>query len=96
MSAIQTIGIIGSGTMGNGIAQACASSGFSVVMIDINEAALQKGLATIAGSLDRLIKKEKLTEAEKSAALARIQTSTQYEALKSAQMVIEAATETSR
>ena len=93
MSAIQTIGIIGSGTMGNGIAQACASSGFSVVMIDINEAALQKGLATIAGSLDRLIKKEKLTEAEKSAALGRIQTSTQYETLKSAQMVIEAATE---
>ena len=93
MSAIQTIGVIGSGTMGNGIAQACASSGFSVVMIDINEAALQKGLATIAGSFDRLIKKEKLTEAEKTAALARIQTSTQYEALKSAQLVIEAATE---
>ena len=93
---MKNIVVIGAGTMGNGIAQACASSGFSVVMIDINEAALQKGLATIAGSLDRLIKKEKLTEAEKSAALARIQTSTQYEALKSAQMVIEAATETSR
>ena len=93
MSAIQTIGVIGSGTMGNGIAQACASSGFSVVMIDINEAALQKGLATIASSFDRLIKKEKLTEAEKTAALARIQTSTQYEALKPAQLVIEAATE---
>ncbi|MEY4505799.1 MAG: hypothetical protein RL297_377 [Pseudomonadota bacterium] len=93
MSAIQTIGVIGSGTMGNGIAQACASSGFQVVLVDINEAALQKGLATIAGSLDRLIKKEKLTEAEKTAALARIQTSTQYEALKPAQLVIEAATE---
>lgn len=93
MSAIQTIGVIGSGTMGNGIAQACASSGFQVVMIDINEAALQKGLATIAASLDRLIKKDKLTEAEKTQALARIQTSTQYDALKSAQLVIEAATE---
>lgn len=93
MPAIQTIGVIGSGTMGNGIAQACASSGFQVIMIDINEAALQKGLATIAASLDRLIKKDKLTEAEKAAALARIQTSTQYEALKPAQLVIEAATE---
>ena len=76
MSAIQTIGIIGAGTMGNGIAQACATSGLSVVMVDINEAAVQKGLATVAGSLDRLIKKDKLTAAQKDAALARIQVST--------------------
>ena len=72
MSAIQTIGIIGAGTMGNGIAQACATSGLQVVMVDINEAAVQKGIATVSGSLDRLIKKEKLTAAEKDAALARI------------------------
>ena len=74
--SIQSVGIIGAGTMGNGIAQACAVSGLQVVMVDINDAAVQKGLATIASSLDRLIKKEKMTEAEKSAALARIKTST--------------------
>lgn len=91
--AIQTVGIIGAGTMGNGIAQACAVSGIDVVMVDISEAAVQKGLATVAGSLDRLIKKEKITQADKEAALARIQTSTDYAALKSAQLVIEAATE---
>lgn len=91
--AIQTVGIIGAGTMGNGIAQACAVSGIDVVMVDISEAAVQKGVATVSGSLDRLIKKEKLTEAEKTTALARIKTSTDYAALKGAQLVIEAATE---
>ena len=91
--AIQTVGIVGAGTMGNGIAQACAVSGIDVVMVDISEAAVQKGLATVAGSLDRLIKKEKITEADKAAALSRIKTSTSYDDLKSAQLVIEAATE---
>ena len=90
---IQTVGIIGAGTMGNGIAQACAVSGISVVMVDISDAAVQKGLATVAGSLDRLIKKEKISEADKAAALARIKTSTSYDDLKAAQLVIEAATE---
>lgn len=90
---ISTVGIIGAGTMGNGIAQACAVSGINVVMVDISDAAVQKGLATVAGSLDRLIKKEKITEADKSAALARIKGSTSYEDLKAAQIVIEAATE---
>jgi len=65
---IKTVGIIGAGTMGNGIAQACATSGLNVVMVDISEAAVQKGLATVAGSLDRLIKKEKITAADKDAA----------------------------
>jgi 3-hydroxybutyryl-CoA dehydrogenase len=90
---ITTVGIIGAGTMGNGIAQACAVSGIDVVMVDISEAAVQKGLATVAGSLDRLIKKEKLTAADKDAALARIKTSTRYDDLKAAQLIIEAATE---
>ncbi len=93
MTSIQTIGIIGAGTMGNGIAQACATSGLQVVMVDINEAAVQKGIATVSGSLDRLIKKEKLTAAAKDAALARIKGSTSYDDLKGAQLVIEAATE---
>ncbi|MDF1481286.1 3-hydroxybutyryl-CoA dehydrogenase [Extensimonas sp. H3M7-6] len=91
--SIQTIGIIGAGTMGNGIAQACAVAGLRAVMVDISEAAVQKGLATIAGSLERLVKKEKLSAADKDAALARVQTSTQYEALQQAQLVVEAATE---
>jgi len=91
--SIQTVGIIGAGTMGNGIAQACAVSGLQVVMVDISEAAVQKGIATVAGSLDRLIKKEKITAADKEAALARIQGSTSYDDLKKAQIVIEAATE---
>lgn len=91
--SIQTIGIIGAGTMGNGIAQACAVAGLRAVMVDISEAAVQKGLATIAGSLERLVKKEKISAADKDAALARIQTSTQYEVLQQAQLVVEAATE---
>ena len=91
--SITTVGIIGAGTMGNGIAQACAVSGLQVVMVDISEAAVAKGLATVAGSLDRLLKKEKISATDKDAALARIKTSTRYEDLKAAQLVIEAATE---
>jgi 3-hydroxybutyryl-CoA dehydrogenase len=91
--AIQTVGIIGAGTMGNGIAQACAVAGVNVVMVDIAQAAVDKGLATVAGSLDRLIKKDKLTTEQKDAALALIKGSTNYEELKAAQLVIEAATE---
>ena len=90
---IETVGIIGAGTMGNGIAQACATSGINVIMVDISEAAVQEGLATVTGSLDRLIKKEKITPADKDAALARIQIATDYAALQGAQLVIEAATE---
>ena len=93
--AIQTVGVVGAGTMGNGIAQACAVAGINVVMVDISEAAVQKGLATITSSLDRLIKKEKITEADKAAALSRITASSSYEDFKAAQLVIEAATENS-
>ena len=91
--AITKVGIIGAGTMGNGIAQMCAVSGLDVVLVDIADAALQKGMATVSGSLDRLVKKEKMNEADKAAALARIQTSTDYAAFKDVQIVIEAATE---
>ena len=93
MSSIQTVGVIGAGTMGNGIAQACAVSGIRVVMIDVAQAAVDKGLATISGSLDRLIKKDKLTAEGKAQAMALITGSTHYDDLKSAQLVIEAATE---
>ena len=90
---ITTVGIIGAGTMGNGIAQACAVSGIHVVMVDVSQEAVDKGLKTVAGSLERLVKKEKINPADKDAALARIKASTQYEDLKSAQLVVEAATE---
>ena len=79
--------------MGNGIAQVCALAGVNAVMVDISDAATAKGVATVTASLDRLIKKEKLSEADKAAALARIVTSTSYDALKAADIVIEAATE---
>lgn len=93
MNSIQTVGIVGAGTMGNGIAQACAVSGLQVVMVDINDAAVQRGINTVSTSLDRLLKKEKISAADKDAALARIKGSTDYADLKAAQIVIEAATE---
>ena len=91
--SMQKVGVIGAGLMGNGIAQACAVAGLQVVMVDVNDAALQRGTGTIAGSLDRLVKKEKLSPADKDAALARITGTTQYAALKGVDLLIEAATE---
>ena len=91
--SINTVGIVGAGTMGNGIAQACAVSGINVVMVDISQQAVDRGLATVDKSLDRLLSKEKITEADKAAALGRIKGSTSYDDLKAAQLVIEAATE---
>jgi len=93
MGTIQRVGIIGAGTMGNGIAQACATVGFDAVMLDVQEAAVLRGLSTIAGSLDRLVKKEKLALTDKTAALARVKGSTSYDDLKSCDLIIEAATE---
>ena len=90
---IQTVGIIGAGTMGNGIAQACAVAGIDALMVDINAAALERGVTTISGSLDRLLKKEKITAEQKAAAMARIKTSGTMAALASCNYVIEAATE---
>ena len=87
------IGVIGAGTMGNGIAQAFAVAGYEVIMTDIAEAAVQKGVATIAGSLDRLIKKEKMSAEQKAAAMAKIATATDIAALKDVDLIIEAATE---
>ena len=91
--AINNVGVIGAGTMGNGIAQVCALKGLAVVMVDINEAAVQKGIATIAGSLDRLMKKGTLSSTDKDAALARVRGTTQLADLKDQDVAIEAATE---
>ena len=91
--SISIVGVVGAGTMGNGIAQVCAVHGIGVVMVDINDAAVQRGLAAVSNSLDRLVKKDKLSAADKTAAMGRIQASTSYDDLKPAQLVIEAATE---
>jgi len=93
MGTISTVGVIGAGTMGNGIAQACAVSGIKAVMVDVGDAQLQKGVAAIAGSLERLVKKDKLAAADRDAALARVTTTTDYAALSGVDCVIEAATE---
>ncbi|MDR5818371.1 MULTISPECIES: 3-hydroxybutyryl-CoA dehydrogenase [unclassified Caballeronia] len=90
---IQTVGIVGAGTMGNGIAQVAAVAGFEVVLIDVTEAALAKGVATLTGSLERLVSKDKLEAGARDAALKRIATSTDYGRLTDADIVIEAATE---
>jgi 3-hydroxybutyryl-CoA dehydrogenase len=91
--AVNKVGVVGAGTMGNGIAQACAVTGIQVVMSDISDAAVQRGLATVSASLDRLLKKEKITEAQKNEALGRIRTTTDVGELADCDLVIEAATE---
>ncbi|WP_322618106.1 3-hydroxybutyryl-CoA dehydrogenase [Pseudomonas sp. BIC9C] len=90
---LQNIGVIGAGTMGNGIAQVCAMAGFNVTLLDISESALQKAVATVGKNLDRQIAKETLTPEQKQATLDKIRTSTDYSSLQNAQLVIEAATE---
>ncbi|WP_028214917.1 3-hydroxybutyryl-CoA dehydrogenase [Paraburkholderia mimosarum] len=90
---IETLGVVGAGTMGNGIAQSAAVSGHNVVLVDINDAALAKGMATLTASLDRLVAKGKLAAAAREGALARIETSTDYARLAAADLIIEAAAE---
>ena len=90
---LHTIGVIGAGTMGNGIAQVCALAGFEVILLDISGSALEKALATVAKNLDRQIAKQTLSQAQKHLALENIRTSTDYASLADAQLVIEAATE---
>lgn len=90
---INSVGVIGAGTMGNGIAQVCAAAGLRVAMIDVSEPAMERGLATIRDSLDRLVRKDRLAEAERDAILGRIEGTTAYERLAGVDLVIEAATE---
>ena len=91
--AIKTIGVIGAGTMGSGIAQAFSAKGFSVILQDVSNAALEKGVATISNSLDRLIKKGVATADEKIQTLKYISSTTSVADLAKADLVIEAATE---
>src|SRR6056297_3342079 len=90
---VKTFGVVGSGQMGNGIAQVAAAAGLNVIMSDIKEAFCEKGLATITGSLERLLKKEKITQADKDAILAGITTTTDLKDMAKADFVVEAAVE---
>ena len=91
---MKNVAVIGAGTMGNGIAHTFAQSGFKVQLIDISEASLKKGINTITSNLDRMVAKEKITEADKEATLANISTFTSIpEGVEYASLVVEAATE---
>jgi 3-hydroxybutyryl-CoA dehydrogenase len=90
---IESIGIVGAGTMGNGIAQVCAAAGLNVIMADISDASLTRGMSVVSNSLERLVNKQKMTDAERQAALARIAVTTDNAKMASCDLVIEAATE---
>jgi len=87
------IAVIGAGTMGNGVAQVCAQAGLRVTMVDVNDAAVQRGVDTVGKSLARLVSKEKISAGDRAAILDRIQGTTDYAAIAPADIVIEAATE---
>ena len=90
---VERIGVVGAGTMGRGIAQVCAASGFGVVMSDVSADAVAAGLASIEKQLARAVEKERMSAAEKDALLSRIETTTGIEAMAGVDVCIEAATE---
>lgn len=93
---MKNIAVIGAGTMGNGIAHTFAQSGFKVQLIDINENSLKRGMETITKNLDRMVAKERITEDQKQQTLSHISTFTDMvEGVKTADLVVEAATENS-
>ncbi len=89
----EIIGIIGAGTMGNGIAQTAANAGFDVIMCDIKQDFVDKGFQNIGKSLDRFVKKETMTEEQKTEILGRIKITTNLEDLEDCTLIVEAATE---
>jgi len=91
---MKNVAVIGSGTMGNGIAHTFAQSGYKVQLIDISQDALDRGMATIAKNLDRMVSKEKISEADKKNTLSNITTYTSIkEGVANTDLVVEAATE---
>jgi 3-hydroxybutyryl-CoA dehydrogenase len=90
---IRTVGIIGAGTMGSGIAQVFATAGFDVLMTDVSEAAVERGVAAVADNLQGLVIKAKMSAEDRAAALRRIVTSSHYEDLGPADLLVEAAPE---
>ncbi|MHA1544278.1 MAG: 3-hydroxyacyl-CoA dehydrogenase NAD-binding domain-containing protein, partial [Alphaproteobacteria bacterium] len=93
MATVKSIGVIGAGQMGNGIAHVAALSGFNVVLLDISAELTEKGLATIKKNMDRQVAKEVISEGEKNDALKRIKTTTDNKDFSDCDLVIEAATE---
>ncbi len=92
-SKSQTIGVIGAGQMGNGIAHVCALAGFSVLLNDVSAERIKAGMATINGNMARQIAKKTITEDDRKNALARIKPAESYDALSNCDLVIETATE---
>jgi 3-hydroxybutyryl-CoA dehydrogenase len=90
---ISIIGIVGAGQMGSGIAQICASAGLNVILNDISESAVQRGIASVSNNLDRMVSKEKITAADAAAILARIKGTVVLSDLGDSDFLIEAATE---
>ena len=88
--AVHSVGVVGSGQMGNGIAQVAACSGKEVIMVDIKEEFLERGVSTISKSLDKLASKGRITEEQASSALSRISTSVSMDALSECDLVVEA------
>jgi 3-hydroxybutyryl-CoA dehydrogenase len=93
MAEVKRVAVVGAGTMGNGIVHVFAQRGYETTMIDVRADALEKALSTISGNMDRQIKKGALTEAEKKAALERVQRSESLAGAEAADLIIEAATE---
>jgi 3-hydroxybutyryl-CoA dehydrogenase len=91
--SVETVGIVGAGTMGSGIAQVCATAGLSVILADRSEEITGKAVATVGRNLDRLVARAVLTEDAKAAALGRIATAAGYDGLARSDIVVEAATE---
>ena len=89
----EMIGVVGAGTMGNGIAQTAANAGFEVVMCDIKQEFVERGVQNISKSLDRFVKKETITENQKFEILKRIRATTDFEGLKNCSLIVEAASE---
>jgi 3-hydroxybutyryl-CoA dehydrogenase len=93
LEAIKTVAVLGAGTMGNGIAHVFARASYSVILRDVEEKYLQRGMEMIEKNLDREVKKAKLTAAEKSQALARLKPTTDFAAIAAADFVVEAVPE---
>ncbi len=93
MSEIRTVGVCGAGLMGNGIAQTAATAGFNVVLMEMADAPLARGMAAIGKSLDKFVEKQKMSQADRDAAFGRIASTTDLKALKDCDLVIEAIVE---
>ena len=93
MAEIRTVGVCGAGLMGNGIAQTCASAGFNVILMEVAKEPLDRGVASIAKSLDKFVEKGKLSQADRDATFARIKPTTDVADLKGCDLVIEAIVE---